>query len=309
MRQAFIIGPVFLDIITSPLARFPAPGEEQYIESLDISPGGFAITALTLARLGVASSLISVLGADQFGGMLSEKISGGGVDASFLITSRTAPTSVSIAFPQAGDRSFLTRAMREEDFLHGILDALHSVPRERVSHMHLNISMLRNPELSGFVKECRARGATVSLDLGWEEAQRWSADDWGLAALADIFKPNETEALRITGAADIPAALKVMRAHCPRPVITLGAKGSVGLDDDGKPVFAQPYRVEPKNAVGAGDAFTAGYLYAYLKGMPAADCLRYGNAAGALTAGSRLSAAEDMGVDRLLAVMNGEGAI
>ncbi|GAB1484187.1 PfkB family carbohydrate kinase [Treponema sp.] len=299
MQQAFIIGPVFLDIITAPLSKFPSPGEEQYIESLDLSPGGFSITAMSLARLGVPCSLISALGNDQLGLMLKEQIQAGGVNTSFLKAFDGVQTNVSLAFPQAGDRSFLTRSMGEANVLKGILDALNEVPRKLVSHIHVNIALLRNKDLLDFVKNCRALGATVSLDLGWEEAQLWSTDDWKLVQLAEIFKPNETEALRITGAADILAALDILADYCPQPVITQAAKGSFSIDEKRKSIFMPSYKVTLKNAVGAGDAFTAGYLYGFLGGMGISDCLKYGNAAGALTAGSEFSSAKDMDIDRL----------
>lgn len=53
--------------------------------------------------------------------------------------------------------------------------------------------------------------------------------------------------------------------------------------DDGEPTLYR-VRIEPREAVaavGAGDAFLAGYVASRYGGKPAAECLRYGVACGA----------------------------
>ena len=64
-------------------------------------------------------------------------------------------------------------------------------------------------------------------------------------------------------------------------VATMGEKGCmVGYDGDIITVPAERV-AEIKDAVGAGDAFTAGFLHSYLKKEKLEDCARYGNLVGA----------------------------
>jgi len=76
--------------------------------------------------------------------------------------------------------------------------------------------------------------------------------------------------------------LKVLRDLGPRHVvITLGHKGSVGLNDDG--LYEQPaFRVNAVDTTGAGDVYHGAYIYALLQGETMANCMRFASAAAAL---------------------------
>jgi sugar/nucleoside kinase (ribokinase family) len=64
-------------------------------------------------------------------------------------------------------------------------------------------------------------------------------------------------------------------------VIKLGALGSRWLRADGDVVMPAPRVPIPVDTTGAGDAFNAGFLAAWLRGSPPAACLATGNAVGA----------------------------
>src|SRR5919204_391130 len=53
--------------------------------------------------------------------------------------------------------------------------------------------------------------------------------------------------------------------------------------EGGEDVSAPGFRVEAVDTTGAGDSFAAGFMSAYLRGLPVAECLRHGNACGALS--------------------------
>ncbi len=59
--DALVYGPMFCDLVFTGLPEMPALGEEHYADDLTIAPGGSAIVAVGLQRLGVHTGLIADL--------------------------------------------------------------------------------------------------------------------------------------------------------------------------------------------------------------------------------------------------------
>lgn len=71
-------------------------------------------------------------------------------------------------------------------------------------------------------------------------------------------------------------------------VVTHGHKGSTTLNEQGE-WFKTP-AISKFNLIdsnGAGDAYFSGFLYGHAKGLPIADCMKYGSIAGALAVHSK----------------------
>ena len=73
-------GPVFLDLTFEGLEELPEPGRERYARELHETPGGAAITAIGLVRLGLRSALAAPLGRDVAGADGAAAARGGGCD-------------------------------------------------------------------------------------------------------------------------------------------------------------------------------------------------------------------------------------
>jgi 1-phosphofructokinase family hexose kinase len=79
-------------------------------------------------------------------------------------------------------------------------------------------------------------------------------------------------------------ATSMLRAFGPAAVvITLGAKGAIFSHSTGT-WYAQPPVIQAVDAVGSGDSFLAGIVYAIDKGLDPGTALKYGVAAGAANA-------------------------
>ena len=135
------------------------------------------------------------------------------------------------------------------------------------------------------ITEMRRLGVTTVLDSEGEALK--------LATRAGptVVTPNEAEAEELVGhefsdEGDRLVALSEMAELGAREAIMTLASGCVALVSEGEGVPKRMYRVthepfEPVSAVGAGDAFLAGYVAARYSGSPPDECLRFAVACGA----------------------------
>jgi tagatose 6-phosphate kinase len=116
----------------------------------------------------------------------------------------------------------------------------------------------------------RTRGKITAIDAAGPALRE------GLVSRPAFMKPNAEEFFHLT--AGSPGSSLVMLAT--HTALTLGRAGAV-LIHEGQCVYARPPRISDINPIGAGDAFTAGYLKYLLEGRRALDCLRFAMAAAA----------------------------
>lgn len=143
-----------------------------------------------------------------------------------------------------------------------------------------------------------ARGIPLVLDTSGEALRAGLAG--GRIALA---KPSRGELEALVGhklesvGAVAGAAMSIVQAGQARIVATtLGHEGAV-LSHEGGSVYAQALPIEAQSAVGAGDSFVAGMVYALATGMAVEEAFRHGVAAGSaavLRAGTDLARPADI---------------
>ncbi len=105
----------------------------------------------------------------------------------------------------------------------------------------------------------------------------------------DLFLPNLDEAAVITGEQDPLAAARALQQDGPSLVVVkCGADGSVAVDGE-HVATTRATKVDVVDAVGAGDAFDAAFLFAHLSGWALEPALAFGSAA----AGIHVSRASD----------------
>ncbi len=133
----------------------------------------------------------------------------------------------------------------------------------------------RVPDLIGRAK---ALGVPVLLD------SNGPALKLGAAAHPDLLKPNQAELLALTGIEDVgPAARKLIEQGVGAVLASMGAGGCCYATEDSE-LYCPAPRVDAVNAVGSGDSFVAGFLYASVKGYALETALMIASAAGAANA-------------------------
>jgi sugar/nucleoside kinase (ribokinase family) len=303
--DVMVAGDLFVDIIMSGFSFWPQPGEEavatDYCREVG---GGAAITAYGLAKLGLRTGVLGIVGSDT-GNWVIERLRLGGIDTSGMYYDPSEPTAFSIAVSDTRDRTFFTYLGANRYFPQRLMEAANEHLLAHARHVHLACA----PELetADLLFEALSKSdCRVSLDVGWHEA--WLADPRALDLLPkiDLFFPNEREAFRMTGEQDPERILRRFESAGARGVaLKLGSQGAALLWK-GTIYHAAPFSVQPVDTTGAGDCFDAGFLYAWLQGQPPAAWLHAGTVCGGLSTEALGGLAAFPTLDRLQALMKGE---
>jgi sugar/nucleoside kinase (ribokinase family) len=238
------------------------------------APGGSAgNTIFALARMGIVSAFLGMLGDDGDGTYYRQRLESAGGDASRFKTTADAPTArcLSLITPDS------ERTMRTD-----LGAAMHLMPEhltpedfEGFSLLHAEGYLLFNPDLATAVlKNAKAAGCKISLDLGSFEVVR--AAETVLHQLledyVDLVFANEDEAEAFCGHADPEKALREFGARCEVAAVKLGADGALLLRD-GESCHAPIIPVDTViDTTGAGDCWAAGFLYGWLTDQPLPVC-------------------------------------
>jgi sugar/nucleoside kinase (ribokinase family) len=149
-----------------------------------------------------------------------------------------------------------------------------------LQHVHLCFYPHDCAQWTRIVTKLRTRGITTSWDFGWNEPL---TSDRGLTDLIDALDfvfVNELEAKLYTGESTLDAASTHWRLRKAITIIKQGDNGATWLAPDRDIHFPAP-RVKVVDTTGAGDAFNAGFLVAWMRGQSPAQCLAAGNKVGA----------------------------
>jgi 2-dehydro-3-deoxygluconokinase len=251
---------------------------------LDIG-GAESNVASHLAALGHEASWVSRVGDDALGRRLTTMIQARGVDTSLVEVTADAPTGV--YFKDPGEGVLYYRRGSAASTLHpGIL---RDLPLAGAELVHLSgitpaLSDSCSSLMDAIIDLLEEEDATVSFDVNFRPGL-WSTADAAprlhrLAQRADIVFVGLDEAQSLWGTSS-PAEVRAI-LHAPeRLVVKDSDVGATEYSPDGE-VFVPALRVDVVEAVGAGDAFAAGYLAASLDGEDAVGRLGAGHQRAAL---------------------------
>jgi len=284
VKRILIAGELNVDLVFRNCQAFPAPGREVLAEDAVIVPGSSSmICAMGLARLGNKVAFTGKLGTDDWGDACVSALRDAGIDVAAVRRDASLRTGITASFSTSTDRALVTfpgaiAAPRADDIGEELLAA--------ADHLHVSSYYLQRalqPQLRTLFARAGALGLSTSLDPGFDPEQRWGNEWPSLLAAVDVFLPNDVELAGISGRASIPDALRALANDRTRIVVKRGRHGCATLDDAGKLIEAPALAVEAVDSTGAGDSFDAGFLHAWLGGLPLLDALRWGNACGALS--------------------------
>lgn len=278
--SVLVVGSLNMDLVV-PVPRHPNPGETVVGGDLQRFPGGKgANQAVAAVRLGASVRMLGRVGSDAYGEELVRGLEAEGVDTEG-VRALDAPTGVAlISVSQNGQNAIVVSPganarLRPEDLEPAAFAGAAVVVLQLETPLE---TVARAAQLG------REAGARVLLNAA--PAKPLPGALWNAL---DVLVVNEYEAAQLTGGStpeDAEAALVLARElaqRAPVAVVTLGERGLVwaGAEGEGR---MPAYQVEAVDTTAAGDAFVGGVAAALAASVPLEGALRFGAAAGALTA-------------------------
>ena len=273
--DVLVVGEYYCDLIFSGLEAMPQLGHEVVASGLTVRPGGAYNMVLGLKRLGVRTAWACDFGTDLFSRLVLDAVAQDGIDpVAFHHVQRDA-AMVSAAFANSVDRGFIT--YRGGDVVPPGRKTLSQVAPRWVLQ-----SFRYTPDWLRFIQQAKDSGSKIFGDCNGDPVDLQSPGVREFIALCDVFSPNETEAIALTGATSHEDALRQLSRHCPTVLIKRGSRG-VSAIADGRRYDETAQPVVVVDTVGAGDAFAAGYLAATTWDLPFAERLRMAVGCGSLS--------------------------
>ena len=267
---------------------------EVVVKEEELFPGGSAAnTIYGLARLGVKTGFVGVIGDDTEGKILVEDFEKAGVDTSQIKVKAGARSGAVLCLTDSsGKRSLYVSPGANNLLTIEDLD-MSSINKAGVLHVSSFTDNRQFETLVGMMENIEP-----STKLSFSPGALYAAR--GLKALAPILKRtyvlflNQNEIRQLTVQDVVDGAGTCLREGCQIVVVTLGKGTEVASSKgNGQKTNAacyirdteNEYIIEPTSrksageieTTGAGDAFAAGFLYGLLKGKNPEECGRLGN--------------------------------
>src|SRR5215218_1116907 len=271
--------------------------------------GSAANIALNTARLGVKSAMLTRVGEEQMGRYVRRTMADTGVDVSHVTFDPDHLTPyVLLAIRDVDDfpRIFVYGDAADLALEEGDVDPDFIASSKALLVTGTPFSR-SGPRAASFkaIQAAKEAGTRVVFDLDyrpvfWGVASHEQGGEMFVASEdvtrvyqsvlpdCDLLIGTEEEIRIAGGSTDTSEAVRNIRAFSAATIVLkVGAMGAIVFPDeipenleDGIRVPGFP--VEVFNSVGAGDAFMSGFLSGWLREEPPEECLRLGNACGAI---------------------------
>lgn len=262
----------------------PEPLEQA--EDLRLSMGGAeSNVACHLAAAGHRAAWCSALGEDALGRRVRREIAAHGVDVRHVRMDPGAPTGLYLKDPGHGVLYYRAGSAASR-MGPGELDRV-DLAEARLVHLSgitLALSAGCRELVHAAIAAARAAGALVSLDVNhrpalWDSTEEAGREILAAAREADIVLVGRDEAAVLWGT-DTADDVRALFPDVPHLVVKDADVDAVEFTAGERTAVPTP-RIEVVEAVGAGDAFAAGWMDGLLRGEDAAGRLARGHARAA----------------------------
>jgi sugar/nucleoside kinase (ribokinase family) len=295
--EVAVIGPLNVDLILAGDAPHDIETLRNWIGLSDVTlnPAGAAgYPAQVFQKLGLRTGIISAIADDPLGDLLRRGLSETGVDITRVRTAPSALTPLAVYLLLFGSKKRPLTGRRSThqpwpDPLNP--DDLQYLAAARLVHVagYLHYPSMWTDDIPNMLQQARARGQMVSLDPQfplYPVEGRWLRGVERLLPHLDVLLVDQDEARRITGVEDLDTAASMLQTYGPSIVtIKRGMDGSV-VYYQGKRIEQAAFAVPEDqivDAVGAGDAFDAGFLAALLRDCSPADAAFIGSTVASIS--------------------------
>ncbi len=193
MAQVTCLGILVADIVGKPVNSLPERGTLRTIDRVELHSGGCAAnTAVSLAKLGVSTSVIGKVGADGLGDFLEQALSNHGVNTSGIVRCDDAtPTSATMVLvDDSGERTFLHAVGANAAFQFMDIDwgVVETAPILHIAGPYLLTSFMGEGSTAA-AKRAQEMGKLTTLDTVWDPTERWMTTLAGALPFLDYVLP------------------------------------------------------------------------------------------------------------------------
>jgi len=251
-----------------------------------ISGGGGANVAKIAALLGAKASFTGAIGNDKLGRLFTKSLAAAGVK--LCLSKKPSPTGICLLLRNETGETCIAASpsaaleLSESDISE---EELRKARVVLIDGFMLDKSAL----VSHILRIAEKNGTVIAIDLSSPGiAREYAAQIASLAKqLSLILFMNEAEAEAfsegLTSATN--ETLFENNADFPIIVVKLGQDGAICYSG-GKIIKAETQAVTPVDATGAGDAFCAGFLAAWIKNKTPGECAAFGNMTAKIVLGA-----------------------
>lgn len=282
-----IIGAAILDILGQPVTSKVFVSGSVPADHIVMHTGGDALNeAGVLAGLGASVRLVSKVGRDAAGSFIQNYCKDIQIDTSFLTEDSSLETGVNLVFvDDKGERYFITSK-------NGSLRKLypHDIPDTALLHgKYLCFASIfvapafDNAALTELFSKAKAYGLILCADMTKRKNQENIEDMKTCLSFLDYIFPNYEEASLLTGLKDWDEiADAFLMCGVKHVIIKAGSRGCfIKACSERYWIDACP-DIRCIDTTGAGDTFTACFLYAANLGMSLPECGKFANAGASI---------------------------
>lgn len=282
MKNLCVIGSLNMDLVTT-LENFPKPGETIFGNSFKTFSGGKgANQAVALGRLGADVLMVGKVGGDIYGTKYIEVLKNNNVRQDGICVEGGISSGVAIIQVNSkGENNIVVvpGANGEVDIKY-IESKWSTIEKADIFLFQLEIPI---PTVIYTMKKLKAMGKTIIFDPA--PASKLPDE---IFKYIDYITPNETEIeiladKKVENEEELKKAAQMLFDKGIKTIIAkLGSKGAAIIKRD-EYVNIPGFKVDAVDTTAAGDSFNAGFAFALAKGKNLKECVRFGNAVGAIS--------------------------
>ena len=250
-------------------------GEKITVDKAELLLGGNAANvAVGTSRLGLNVTLVAEIGEDEFAQKIINTLSKEKVDVSNVTQTEGQQSSFSTIINFKGERTIFSEHVKRN----------HNFTFENISTKWVYLTSLGDEWKSAydktvdFVKRTKAR---LAFNPGTLQISEGVKNIENVLSLTDILFVNKEEAETLLMINDkglmINDLLKGLRELGPKiVVITDGKNGSYAIDEKGEILKEEIVETKVVEKTGAGDAYSSGFVAAFLYNKSIVDAMDWG---------------------------------
>lgn len=284
-NQVISLGDLVLDILVEEVCLPVEAKGHQQTGAVRSEPGGAGNFLITAARLGLKATALGVAGGDPFGRQLLELLQQEGVATQLVEIHENERTStVFVLKDKEDDHVFLGSLAegRPVRFSATWQEALRTCDTLQLWGYSLLEERVR-PAIPSALAYARQWGIPIFFDPGPLAARIEPALLQQVMRQSAVICLNQEEVCSLTGSHELDSLKRFLAEGVNLVCVKRGNQGCVIFQSD-QAVEHAGFPVSVTDTAGAGDAFNAGLMFAWLQGWDVEQTAAFANAVGAAKA-------------------------